>query len=82
MQPHPCKRGKDGAPCKNFQGPTAPWGPDNCYVCWQFANSPKHRALWGGGKLPAARKAACHWKGDTVRENGKAKTREVVTGFG
>ena len=36
MKLNPCQKGAGKTPCGKVEGPSAPWGPDNCYLCWRW----------------------------------------------
>lgn len=86
--PHPCISGPNGNPCGVYVGPDRPWGKGNCRLCYLYATSRKHRRAWDktasrNGTATATRTEPCRFKGETLRDaDGRARTREVVTGYG
>ena len=51
-----------------------------CRLCWLAVNDAAYAKLFG---MPGARTKPCCWKGETLRgEDGRARTKEIATGYG
>lgn len=42
--------------CRTYRGPTEPWGPGNCYLCWLQDNHPDY-----GGPVPTVAAPQSSW---------------------
>jgi hypothetical protein len=53
-------------PCQYNCEVSFPYTPGQCRICWNYAYSPRHKALWDASPSRPVNKWACDYRGDEV----------------